>query len=281
MTAPPSALFHQMESSFHFEFHAGESTLVKFPHTTGWRSLPALVAAQTHYTSRLELADGRVLRVNPGEALVIAPGVAHRATKVSRRAGFSHWAHVDCEVLPGVSLFVLTTPPIVVKGRAARKLGELCSALGKLVSQSPSLPMLLHRQALGWQLVELLVRNATFNSLRLDSLRYAARLAPVLAYMETHLAETITHGQLARVTGLSPSRFHAVFRAAFGCAPYEYAQRLRLRRAQELLLRTDKAVFEISHEVGYMDPFHFSRTFRQHAGVSPLQYRKQMKQSAW
>ena len=50
---------------------------------------------------------------------------------------------------------------------------------------------------------------------------------------------------------------------------------MRLRKAQQLLIGTDRSVAEIAREVGHPDPYHFSRVFRRSVGVSPAKYRKQ------
>ncbi|WP_281890525.1 AraC family transcriptional regulator [Paenibacillus sp. YYML68] len=52
-----------------------------------------------------------------------------------------------------------------------------------------------------------------------------------------------------------------------------YLHELRVQRAKYLLLHSDKSVGEIANEVGYQDPFYFSRIFKRLEGLSPQHYR--------
>ena len=47
-----------------------------------------------------------------------------------------------------------------------------------------------------------------------------------------------------------------------------------MNRANELLKTTDQPIKIIAYSVGYLDPLHFSKAFRQHYDCSPSQYRK-------
>jgi transcriptional regulator GlxA family with amidase domain len=153
----------------------------------------------------------------------------------------------------------------------------MCRDLGALFNKELSLTAVVKQQALGWDLISTLLQSIELKEDRIDLIRQASRLSPVLAYIEVNLASPISHEFLAKTASLSPSRFHFLFRSALGCAPYEYVQKVRLKKAQELLIRTDRSVAEIGQDVGHPDPFHFSRTFRKNVGISPLKYRQQMK----
>lgn len=52
-------------------------------------------------------------------------------------------------------------------------------------------------------------------------------------------------------------------------------KQLRFDTALELLRDPEKTVLDAAYEVGFSDPSHFSRAFRQMAGVSPKEYRRQ------
>jgi AraC-like DNA-binding protein len=276
MPSPSHIFFSLIEKNIHFEYVGGASSRVGYPHTTGWRVLPFLMVAQINYAGLVELKGERPTKARPGEAVIVSPGQLHNLTKQAPGVGCSRWAHIQCEIFPGISLFHLVRPPLIVKGIRARKIGRICQDLGKISTGEPSLSRLLHKQALGWALISTLLGSITLQEDHLALIRHATRLSPVLAYIEEHLAEPIRHDLLARTASLSPSRFHFLFRSALGAAPYEYVQKLRLRKAQQLLIRTDKPVSEIGREVGHPDPFHFSRIFRRNLGMSPMKYRQQM-----
>jgi len=47
--------------------------------------------------------------------------------------------------------------------------------------------------------------------------------------------------------------------------------------AQQLLRDTSLSVKDITEKVGFVDPFHFSKRFKQCSGLSPAQYRARPK----
>jgi AraC-like DNA-binding protein len=276
MTTSTREFLALVERNLRFECLSADSTLVRSPHTTGWRVLPTLVVAQVNYAATAEFKAGKTVRIESGQTVAIAPGVTHNLTKLTRRAGYSHWSHFQCEVFPGVSLFSLIEPPLIIRGNRSKKIGQINHELGKVFTSQRSLASVLNQQALGWELITTLLQSVPFKEDRIDLVRHASRLTPVLSYIEENLAKPLSHALLARTASLSPSRFHFLFRSALGCAPYEYVQRVRLKKAQELLIRTDRSVAEIGRDVGHPDPYHFSRMFRRSVGASPIKYRKQM-----
>ena len=80
--------------------------------------------------------------------------------------------------------------------------------------------------------------------------------------------------ELARAENLSHSRYITLFRRQTGLSPTAYIVDLRLKSACELLRNTDMTIKQIGLQVGYDDPFFFSKLFKRHIGVSPTEYRK-------
>ena len=54
----------------------------------------------------------------------------------------------------------------------------------------------------------------------------------------------------------------------------EYIHEVRIRKAKELLIQTEKTVQEISGSVGFANIQHFHRLFKRLTGVTPNEYRK-------
>lgn len=73
--------------------------------------------------------------------------------------------------------------------------------------------------------------------------------------------------------------FHLVrqFNRWVGMPPMTYLGRRRAERAATLLSSTESSIASVGAEVGWPDPSHFSRRFRQHLGVSPRTYRAQSR----
>jgi len=94
------------------------------------------------------------------------------------------------------------------------------------------------------------------------------------SYLSTRLADPVTVGEMAGRAGLSPSRFHHVFRAAFGVTPGRYLWELRARHAAELLETTSWTQAHIAGLCGYADVHHFARAFKRLRGTTPGEHRR-------
>ncbi|MDF2725202.1 MAG: AraC family transcriptional regulator, partial [Paenibacillus sp.] len=81
--------------------------------------------------------------------------------------------------------------------------------------------------------------------------------------------------QLERATDRKYEYLCQVFKKYAGTTIHQYIQQLRVQRAKYLLTHSDKSVQEIAKEIGYSEPFYFSRLFKKNEGVSPQHYREQ------
>ena len=59
----------------------------------------------------------------------------------------------------------------------------------------------------------------------------------------------------------------------------EYLQNVRMKKASEMLEKTDKTIAEIASLVGYSDPAFFYRLFKKTMSMAPQEYRKEHKDS--
>lgn len=71
--------------------------------------------------------------------------------------------------------------------------------------------------------------------------------------------------------------FCLLFRRQTGYSPIDFLIRQRIRQACRLLDGSQASVSAIASEVGFSDPYYFSRRFRNVMGVSPRDYRKAIK----
>ncbi len=97
-----------------------------------------------------------------------------------------------------------------------------------------------------------------------------------IRYMMDHLNQPLQVSTLAAQANVSPSHFFALFKRLTGCPPMDYFTRLRMRHACRLLHSTSASVKEVAAELGYDDPFYFSRVFKSVNKVPPSEYRQQL-----
>jgi AraC-like DNA-binding protein len=102
------------------------------------------------------------------------------------------------------------------------------------------------------------------------------QLASVIDAMLEHPEQNHTVESLASIAHMSRSAFARRFTECFNRPPMDYLHDVRLRRAAQLLSRGDLSVDEIASKVGFSSRSHFSRTFRDHFGASPLAFREDL-----
>jgi AraC-like DNA-binding protein len=85
---------------------------------------------------------------------------------------------------------------------------------------------------------------------------------------------TPTLPELAAAARVSKEYLCRVFARDVGLSPVSTIRLLRLKRACALLLYTSLTVGEISRLTGFVNEFHFSRTFAKHLRVSPVRFRR-------
>jgi AraC-like DNA-binding protein len=92
--------------------------------------------------------------------------------------------------------------------------------------------------------------------------------------VELHYRDHWPISRFAEATGVSSDRLHALCRRDLGQSPLKLLHDRILREAQDLLDRSVLTIEQVSTHLGFSDPAHFSRFFKQRAGVSPATFRK-------
>lgn len=100
------------------------------------------------------------------------------------------------------------------------------------------------------------------------------RLQPAIDLIHGNPEKDFTLLELARLCNSSVFHFARSFSARTGAAPFRLQRKLRLHKAQQLLLETELSVGEVAIAVGFESLTHFSRLFRTYFGCSPREYRR-------
>jgi transcriptional regulator of acetoin/glycerol metabolism len=99
-------------------------------------------------------------------------------------------------------------------------------------------------------------------------------LRRVRDYMAAHIHENLDVGTLATQAGLSRYHFFRAFKASVGMSPHRYLLEQRVRKAAELIERSEQPLTSIALDVGFADQSHFSRSFHTLVGLTPSQFRR-------
>ncbi|MCJ8056632.1 AraC family transcriptional regulator [Shinella curvata] len=108
----------------------------------------------------------------------------------------------------------------------------------------------------------------------------AALVRNVCTHLAENLDQPVSLDDLAAIFNLSRRHLTRLFCEHTGETVLAHLQRLRMRRAQELLRHTRLSVLQVAGAVGFQSPSHFSALFAREAGMNPDQWRRQARANA-
>ncbi len=107
----------------------------------------------------------------------------------------------------------------------------------------------------------------------------AKTIEEIRFYMREHLNQEINLEELVKDYQVGYSYFRKMFKKYTGVSPGQYHLQLRIIRAKEMLVGTDKSIKEISLELGFQTIHYFSLLFKKKVGMNPSEFRKQINRA--
>jgi len=102
-----------------------------------------------------------------------------------------------------------------------------------------------------------------------------SKFLDTMSYVQLHLSENLTVGQLAKRVNQNQDYFSKQFLIHTGQRPLNYIHEKKIERAQYLIATTDKTFLEIAMDTGFSNLPHFSKIFKQIVSLTPGEYRHQ------
>ena len=119
-----------------------------------------------------------------------------------------------------------------------------------------------------------LLRNTPLVTLPFDSFSKPNSLSQIHLYLCAHYAENITLDTLANLFFLNKYYISHAFQKKYGCSIMKFLNTIRCNEAKTLLETTDLSITEIAISVGYNSSSHFTGSYKQIIGETPVQTRK-------
>jgi len=213
---------------------------------------------------------GRTFPLQPGRLFSYGPGVPHhitgdaddplvkyfvdfagtKATAWLRSCGLS--AGRVSEVFPANVLQPLFDELIQVGSQARRDSAVLCAKL---------------LECLSLRIIGAHAPLAGAETLAFTTYQQCRR------HIEQHSLRLRTLEQIAGECHVNNAYLCRLFRRYDNQTPYQYLLRLKMNHAAERLQQPGALVKQVAEEVGFTDPFHFSRVFKGVLGLSPTAFR--------
>jgi AraC-like DNA-binding protein len=207
--------------------------------------------------------DGRWQPVTAGQALILPPGIPHAYHSDATDPWTVWWVHLRVDDLEGYRDW----PTVIDVPDIARAVGLVSEIISELETDITDANVLIASGA-AWHLLMYL---AAAPRLTADP---QGRLERARDVLRERMAERVSLADLAAGANLSPAYFATLFRERFGVSVIRYQTELRMARARHLLDTTDRTIAHVAAEVGYSDPFYFSRQFSRVHRMTPRAYRE-------
>lgn len=233
---------------------------------------------------RWEVEGNPILHLLPGHMALIQPATLHRGEFNIVRPSKIMWLFVDCNATNATRY----TP---FDSSAVLDIHNRLSAAGNKVGPSPAE---MHRLSEDFLVVSKQHSNRNDKldfwrgrTMACDMLLCGLRaladaeapsmnstIAGLREAMDANPADTHRVQKLAKDAGLSKSRFTELFRREVGQSPMDYLNRLKCKKAADLLEDKKNSVSEVAATLGFSSSQYFANCFRRYLGVSPSNYRR-------
>lgn len=170
-------------------------------------------------------------------------------------------------------------------GFFAQPCGEITSAIRTFARDLAAEMMLRpdavteHQRLLGQLMIAVIERFSAWRSHSVSIRDIAAveprdwRVRRAINIMRGNLGSEIDTDTLARMTGVSRAQLFRLFETNLNVSPRVYFNVMRMEVAVSSVLNGDDKFAEIGEAIGFSNPAHFTRFFRDTAGVAPSEFR--------
>ncbi len=134
-----------------------------------------------------------------------------------------------------------------------------------------------YRECVGGLAYTLLYEIARFNgrgNVQSCGKNNSLQLENAIEYVERNYPNNFKIADLANECHMSETHFRRVFQEKMNMTPVEYVNFVRIKKACELIDKTDISMEDVAEKVGFITPSTFNRNFRRIIGTSPYQWKK-------
>lgn len=210
-----------------------------------------------------------------GEMLLYKPGTPQ---DYGMDENIGYWDHIWACFIPPATWLELLEWPVLIPGLMHLSLPP--NSRAHVQSQLDSARLHMHRS---WERKKMFAMNLLESVFlwcdRSNPVRAKAQMDPRLRAVLEHIYLDYARAQrltkLSELVGLSPSRLSQLFKKHLGLSPAKFLERIRLDRAEELLLANERRTLaEIAEGIGFSNAFHLSSVFKRRRGLSPKAFRQ-------
>jgi len=227
-----------------------------------------------HFMGPVELpVDGALVRTKPNACIISRP---------KQVRGFQffedttmNWTHNDVSIEPLLEQYNLPIGEVFYPSNPG-----FITDLFRRIKREFYSDSLYREQLLDGYMEELLIKLSRSILEKPLGERIDSKEAKLLQELRWQLLskpeKNWTVEEMAKTVSLSPSRFHAVYKAVFGTSPVKDLIAAKVEQAKAILLMDrDTTMLSVAEKLGYKNQYHFIRQFKSVTGITPGAYRKE------
>lgn len=226
-----------------------------------WHSIEFILHGQA--TARL---GDHTFPLSAGSAFAYGPGIPHEITADPIDPPAKYFIDFTGRLAPALLRRAALSPtPHRIASDPLGITQTLESLLRYGQRQTP------HRQAICSKLLDLLALTLSepTSGSPLDAGNARDTFQRSQQIIETHALQLHSLADIAAACHLDAAYLCRLFSRFGQISPYRYLMTRKMNHAAALLARSGGLVKDVARQIGYDDPFHFSRTFKRTLGVSP------------
>lgn len=211
-------------------------------------------------------------KIKPGSLMVTTPDTWHRY-KPTKSKG---WAEIYIGFNGPIAEKILShnrfnpTMPVINVGIKEEMLDTYLKIFDLIKKEHPG-----YQQIVSGMIIKLLGYIIAFDKRKGFSGKKIAKVIEEARFMmHKNVDKPINLETLAATHNIGYSYFRRMFKNYTGLSPHQYHLQLKIMRAKELILSTDKSIKEISYELGFESIHYFSRFFKKKTGINPSDFSK-------
>lgn len=217
--------------------------------------------------------DNQDFVIKQNQYIVIPKNIAHNYKSSITKPWTIYWLHFAGEK---ASLFVNA---IVRSCEVSSKIEDrftdrifLFDEIYKNLTTGYSNENLEYANTCLWHVLGSLKYSSQFKSQ--NEFKKNSSINKCIEFIKNNIDRQMTVSELAAYSGFSESHFSLLFKKKTGQSPLNFSIYHKIQYACHLIEFSDSKVSDIATQLGYEDPFYFSRIFSKVMGVSPIKFKK-------
>ncbi len=210
--------------------------------------------------------------VKPGALMIIFPNQWHRYRPLKKRGWAENYIGFNGKMADELLDRPVFSPlqPVISCG-VKEEVVEIYRTINDIIEkEQPGF-----QQIASGMLVKLLGHIVSFEKQKgLTGKHIAGIIEEVRLAIRQNMDKDIDLKKMAEQHHVGYSYFRKMFKKYTGVSPGQYHLQLKIIRAKELLISTNKNIKEISFELGFHSIHYFSLFFKKKVGLNPTEFRK-------